>query len=617
MAQLCFDADVTRGCAPLTISIIECVGSNVDKSSLRYNYEYQPGDPPGGTTDTFHTYALPGIYSIQQTGNVDGSGDTFVRTNYIEVLASPDPEFFVFVCDNNGIVIQITDIVYEEYIFDFMDGSPLETLDVSISDNIFHQYASPGQQDFSIKGNYVPGGCGAEINGSINTIAEVPIPQITNFQTSLTPYSISFDYSSVDRVFYDIYQSKDGGQNFNLVSTSLPGAGINSFSRNNPGDTVNNQCFRVDARDQCGNIISSETLCGIELEGEAQNNRNELNWSIYKGPNLDSFQVNRNGIAIAYFPSSFPPSPFYDSMVTCGEEYTYEILAIIGQSGTSSNSNDLDIRSFSTDTPATIINTLVSTDLDNTVITWDQAFNVVEYKAFAKFPNSNPGSIGTTTDTELRVDVQDRINRIPCFSITYQDSCNNDSRFSTFHCPVVLDVKTAPQSSHELDWTNYRGWDFGVALYEVQKVNLQGNVFFTQEFDSATFNWGDQGIDSSFQDFYYRIRAVENGADSTESFSNSVLVEQVFRIFFPTAFTPNGDGLNDVFLGKGRFVETYQLLVMNQWGEVIFESKELKTGWDGTFKGSDSPIGTYLYQVEATDEKGNTFDERGTITLIR
>ncbi len=616
-AQLCFTADVTRGCAPLTVNIQECVGSNVDKGSLLYNYEYQPGDPPGGVDDTTWTYSQPGIYSIQQTGNVNGSGATLVESNYIEVLASPAPEFYVFVCDNNGVVIQITNIVYEEYIFDFKDGSPIQVLDATTDDKIFHQYSGPGVKDFSIKGNYVPGGCGTEISGTINTLDNIPIPQILNYRTSLNPYKVSFEYSTIDRVFYDIYQSEDGGQSFTLLMTSLPGDGTQSYEKGNLGDTVNNQCFRVDARDECGNIFSSETLCSIELAGEAQNNRNQLVWSEYKGPNLDSFQVNRDGIPIAFLPSGFPPSEYFDSMVVCGDEHNYEVLALISQGSSISFSNSVELRSFSSDTPSTLINPLVSTDLNNTLVSWDAGNNVVEYTVFAQTGNSNLGLKGSTTETFFEDEVQDRINRIPCYSITYQDSCDNKSRLSVPQCPMILQVSNAPESSHDLEWTPYVGWELGVEYYEVQKVNVNGDVFFRLELDSTTFAWADIGIDSSFQDFYYRIRAVENQGDSAQSFSNSVLIEQVFRIFFPTAFTPNSDGLNDVFIGKGRFVESYELTIMNQWGEVIYQSKNIEDGWDGTFRGNESPIGTYLYEVEATDQKGNNFNEQGTITLIR
>ncbi len=616
LAQLCFDANITRTCAPDTISIIECVGSNVDKSSLRYNYDWQTGQGPGGTTDTFHIYTDPGLYSILQTGNVDGSGDTLLRFEYIEILPSPLPEFYTYLCDDNGIVVEITDLVYEKYIFDWGDGSPLETLDVSISTRIYHQYATPGQQNFRIIGRYDPGGCGQETTGSITTINSIPTPLITNFKTNLSPYSIEFSYSSIDRVSYVVMQSQDGGQTFVDIDSGIVGDGFNDFVKTNPGDTVSNQCFKVEARDACGNIISSETICGIELQGEAQNNRNELVWSAYKGPNLDSFEVIRDGVRIAYATASFPPSPFYDSLVICGEEYTYEIRALINSGAYTSSSNFLEIKSFSTDTPDAVTTPLVTTNLDNTVISWDSGFNVVEYSVLREL-NGQIGLNGKTTETEFPTDVQDKINLRTCYTILYLDSCGNTSPITVFQCPVILEVRPAPNLGHTLNWTDYTGWPEGVAYYEVQKTNLDGQVFFREPLDSSTFTWTESGIDTSFQDFYYRIAAVQASGDSLISISNWELVEQEFRIFYPTAFTPNADGLNDVFVGKGRFIKEYKMVVMNQWGEVIFESRDIDIGWDGTYKGNESPVGTYIYQVEAIDEKGHNFEEKGTITLLR
>jgi len=72
--------------------------------------------------------------------------------------------------------------------------------------------------------------------------------------------------------------------------------------------------------------------------------------------------------------------------------------------------------------------------------------------------------------------------------------------------------------------------------------------------------------------------------------------------YLPNAFTPNGDGLNDEFKPVQRydFVKTYHLYIYNRWGQLIFETSDINTGWDGTYKVKPAPQGTYVYKIVYT-----------------
>ncbi|WP_343304611.1 gliding motility-associated C-terminal domain-containing protein [Chitinophaga niabensis] len=88
-------------------------------------------------------------------------------------------------------------------------------------------------------------------------------------------------------------------------------------------------------------------------------------------------------------------------------------------------------------------------------------------------------------------------------------------------------------------------------------------------------------------------------------------------IFVPNAFTPNGDGLNDVLLVYGTTIATMEIRIYNQWGQMIFESKDKGRGWDGTMSGKPQPVGVYNYILRATLQDGTTVQKRGTITIVR
>lgn len=87
----------------------------------------------------------------------------------------------------------------------------------------------------------------------------------------------------------------------------------------------------------------------------------------------------------------------------------------------------------------------------------------------------------------------------------------------------------------------------------------------------------------------------------------------------PNTFTPNGDTHNDVFLTEHLGFEpiTYQLIIFNRWGGQIYETDDIKKGWDGRIKGSMCPQGVYVWKVLATADDGNEYKFVGKVNLVR
>ena len=94
------------------------------------------------------------------------------------------------------------------------------------------------------------------------------------------------------------------------------------------------------------------------------------------------------------------------------------------------------------------------------------------------------------------------------------------------------------------------------------------------------------------------------------------------EFIFPNAFTPNGDGLNDIFrpVVNGALPLAFEMILVNRWGQTIFASNDYHTGWDGTFQGKDAEIGSYIWQARMTlIKEGQAIEQSraGTITIIR
>ncbi len=86
----------------------------------------------------------------------------------------------------------------------------------------------------------------------------------------------------------------------------------------------------------------------------------------------------------------------------------------------------------------------------------------------------------------------------------------------------------------------------------------------------------------------------------------------------PNAFTPNGDGLNDIFKPLTDLSLTqYSFTIYARWGQVLFSSKDLSVGWNGQFAGKTMPAGTYVWQLNYQTLAGQSFTEKGQVTLIR
>ncbi|MES2455123.1 MAG: gliding motility-associated C-terminal domain-containing protein [Bacteroidota bacterium] len=94
-------------------------------------------------------------------------------------------------------------------------------------------------------------------------------------------------------------------------------------------------------------------------------------------------------------------------------------------------------------------------------------------------------------------------------------------------------------------------------------------------------------------------------------------VKEFDDIYVPNAFTPNGDGKNDVVYVRSQTVKTLTFYIYSQWGEQLFYSPNITLGWDGTFKGNNQPVGVYVYSVKAIMNNGREVNKKGTITLIR
>jgi gliding motility-associated-like protein len=102
-----------------------------------------------------------------------------------------------------------------------------------------------------------------------------------------------------------------------------------------------------------------------------------------------------------------------------------------------------------------------------------------------------------------------------------------------------------------------------------------------------------------------------------DSVSISIIVNPSFAIYFPDAFSPNGNGNNDRYMPKGYGISTFEIMIYDRWGNMVYKSTDITEGWDGTFGGAPPFRDVYVYKCKIRDIKGDPHYYRGKITLIQ
>jgi gliding motility-associated-like protein len=184
-------------------------------------------------------------------------------------------------------------------------------------------------------------------------------------------------------------------------------------------------------------------------------------------------------------------------------------------------------------------------------------------------------------------------------------------------CPVFLYGNRESRTSTLLNWTGYEGYDTTGFEYTIQKLNASGGVIEETALGNNTFSFLDEGIETSGQVLRFRVKVTHPDPQFPLVFSNVAIFEQLSTLFVPSAFSPNGDGVNDEFFVQGRFVADFQLTIFSKLGEVLYRSNRFDERWDGKSQGKELPPDTYVFMLEASDEVGNPIKQRGTILIVK
>ncbi len=174
-------------------------------------------------------------------------------------------------------------------------------------------------------------------------------------------------------------------------------------------------------------------------------------------------------------------------------------------------------------------------------------------------------------------------------------------------------------------YMNFKAWNSDT-IYEGQTANLNSTFFG----NSYSYIWTPgSGLNSTTihnpdasptvtTTYYVTVRDQWGCTwrDSVTIWVLDVICEEPY-IFVPNAFTPNGDGQNDVLYVKSNVAYEVDFKIYDRWGELVFATTDLSNGWDGTFHGQKVDPGVFVYHLNVICYNKEVFKKKGNITVIR
>lgn len=116
----------------------------------------------------------------------------------------------------------------------------------------------------------------------------------------------------------------------------------------------------------------------------------------------------------------------------------------------------------------------------------------------------------------------------------------------------------------------------------------------------------------------YPVTLVAEGKyGCTDSLKKLVEVKATPHLYIPTAFSPDGDGLNDQFSVEATNVKDFEIKIYNRWGERVYQASKTGFQWDGTYKGEQVQVGTYMFVATARSIDGEFLKQSGKLNVVK
>jgi gliding motility-associated-like protein len=378
--------------------------------------------------------------------------------------------------------------------------------------------------------------------------------------------------------------------------------------------------YRIFSSDVCGGSPQVSNVIGtLSLAVTSADNRNQLLLTGAAGP----YTVLRNNSPVTL---TTTPRGLEDTDVQCGTAYTYVVTATQPGGGRSISNPDTitTVSQLPPPRPRLVASFNQSDVVELTPLLTTPALPVGSTLRYGRSLGGQPErDFGSRNSARIVRDSTTSLAALlaasPCYTVRQVD-CGILSPVSASACPALLTVSAAdPEgTTTTLRWTSFAGPDPSQpATYTLQRLAADGTVLPGSVVVTGN-TYTDLTPPTDRQVARYRLQISGAGLPAgIFSYSNRANLTRRLTLTIPTAFTPNGDGLNDVLEVKGRYLSNYTFVVVDRNGQEVFRGTQRSETWDGTIKGHAPVLGAYIWRFRQDNEDGQPFSATGTVTILK
>ncbi|MFN4234062.1 MAG: PKD domain-containing protein [Bacteroidia bacterium] len=593
----------TDVCLGNVMSLTDSSSIATTDTIVSYLWAFGDGSPTDNNQNTTHLYNNAGAYTV--TLIVTGTGGcSDVQTHTVNVYDAPQANFTTSnVCLNTAASFTNTTVSPQHggmgnFSWNFGDGSPLNTNDW----NANHQYTTHGTYQVTLITQNSNLGCADTITLPI-IIHPMPVPNFT-FVNQCQADAYTFTNTS------SIAQGTIASYNWNFGDNSTSTASSPSHTYSSSG----NYSVTLTA--------TSDSGCVASITQQV---------TVYPMPNAD-FTVNE---VCHNSPTEFTST---SSVLPPDNITTYQWL--FGDNNSSSQQNPQHTYSSAGLYNATLIVTTNHNCSDTIVLPVTVNPNpVVDFVAnkingcsplcidftqqatissgvnsqyIWNFGDGNNGNGAVVSNCYTNTTIYNPISRDITLTVVSDKGCSTTvtkPNYITVYPLPVAEFTPIPKETSILDPIIYfenQSLGSNAWLWHFGEANNTGDTISQNPYHT----YKDTGI--------YQVTLIStNQWGCKDTVVHDVVIIGDFAYFIPNTFTPNGDGVNDSFYGKGYGIKEIVFQVFDRWGLLLFETTDVNEGWKGTYQGENCQQDVYVYQVRIVDINNKKHQFRGHVNLIR
>ncbi len=197
--------------------------------------------------------------------------------------------------------------------------------------------------------------------------------------------------------------------------------------------------------------------------------------------------------------------------------------------------------------------------------------------------------------------------------VVFADADGNESTDRTFSGSAPITAKFTLNPSGADGWIAYYEWRF-------YKEGNDNEPYLIRYEENTEYTFMQSGV--NYVECYTTfIQGADTVKFTIDYWRDNRFVITIYesKLEFPNAFSPNGDGINDIYRAKPGYqsIVDFKAIIINRWGQKMYEWKDPAGGWDGSYKGKEAKSGTYYCIVKARGADGRIFDIKKDVNLMR